>query len=308
MRSSVSSRGSFCCSSRRRGSSCWRRRRFSPCSRSAAGVARAQRARWWAPPSWWSRPYSSCGSRRCWRASGSSCRSRATTSATRATSWALAIACLVVTGGMVVVAIRLRDRLLLAVAVTQAALVASMLHNTEPHHVAVNSFPLVVFVPLAAAAPRGTAPRGATTRKAVGGRDDGDRRRRVRAVRGRDAAPAGRCSSRARCTSTSSGAPRATSFPSRAWRRPTRSTPGRSCPGCTTRSASRIRSSSSETVVCNGGLPAAPARAARRRSGPRSRSSHYDMVRHLGYDENNPVDALFPRAATSPAARMNTRG
>jgi len=64
-------------------------------------------------------------------------------------SRALAVACVLAVAVMGAIAIRLRDRLLIAVAVVQAALVASMLHNTEAHHVAVNSFPLAVFVPLA---------------------------------------------------------------------------------------------------------------------------------------------------------------
>lgn len=59
----------------------------------------------------------------------------------------LAVACVLIAAAMAVIAIRLRDRLVIAVAVFQAALVASMLHNTEAHHVAVNSFPLMVFVP-----------------------------------------------------------------------------------------------------------------------------------------------------------------
>ena len=61
----------------------------------------------------------------------------------------LAIACLVATGAMAVVAIRLRDRRLGAIVATQAALVASVLYNVEVSHVAINCFPLAVFVPLA---------------------------------------------------------------------------------------------------------------------------------------------------------------
>ena len=61
----------------------------------------------------------------------------------------LAIASLLIAGAMAVLALRLRDRALVAIAVVQAALVASMLHNMEAHHVAVNSFPAMVFVPLA---------------------------------------------------------------------------------------------------------------------------------------------------------------
>ena len=64
-------------------------------------------------------------------------------------SRSLAVACGLIAVAMAVSALRLRDRLLAAIAVVQGTLVASMLHNTELHHVAVNSFPLMVFVPLA---------------------------------------------------------------------------------------------------------------------------------------------------------------
>jgi dolichyl-phosphate-mannose-protein mannosyltransferase len=64
-------------------------------------------------------------------------------------SRSLAVACVVVVGVVAAIAIRMRDRRLIAVAVTQVALLASTLHNVEAHHVAVNSFPLMVFVPLA---------------------------------------------------------------------------------------------------------------------------------------------------------------
>ena len=43
---------------------------------------------------------------------------------------------MIVAGGMAAIAARLRDRLLLAVAVIQAALVASLLYNADVHHVA----------------------------------------------------------------------------------------------------------------------------------------------------------------------------
>jgi hypothetical protein len=61
----------------------------------------------------------------------------------------LAVGSLLVVAVMAAIAIRLRDRLLIAATVVQAALVASMLHNMDAHHAAVNSFPLAVFVPLA---------------------------------------------------------------------------------------------------------------------------------------------------------------
>ena len=61
----------------------------------------------------------------------------------------LAIGCLVATGALAAIAIRLRDRLLGAIVAIQAALVASVLYNVEVSHVAINCFPLVLFVPLA---------------------------------------------------------------------------------------------------------------------------------------------------------------
>ena len=61
----------------------------------------------------------------------------------------LAIACLLIAGAMAAIALRLRDRRLLAIAVVQGALVVSGLNNTDAHHAGVNSFPLIVFVPLA---------------------------------------------------------------------------------------------------------------------------------------------------------------
>jgi hypothetical protein len=61
----------------------------------------------------------------------------------------LAAACLLIAAVMAAIARRLRDRLLLAIAVVQGALIASGVNNTDTHHVALNSFPLIVFVPLA---------------------------------------------------------------------------------------------------------------------------------------------------------------
>jgi len=61
----------------------------------------------------------------------------------------LAVACLLIAAAMAAIALRLRDRRLLAIAVVQGALVVSALNNTDAHHVGVNSFPLIVFVPLA---------------------------------------------------------------------------------------------------------------------------------------------------------------
>ena len=55
------------------------------------------------------------------------------------------VAAIAVVVGMSWVAIRLRDRALKALAVTQAALFVGMSHNMELSHFAINSFPLVVF-------------------------------------------------------------------------------------------------------------------------------------------------------------------
>ena len=163
------------------------------------------------------------------------------------------------------------------------------------HHVAMNCFPLLVFVPLA------LQRHAARARPAPARRRHPRSCRRPRRWRSSSARsccsrsrrrPAGRVSSRARCTSTSSGARRATSFPSRAWPPPTRSTPGRSCPGCTTRSASRIRSSSRRRSCAT---PPASGACARRstRSGPRSRSSPTRWSATSATTQNNPVDDYF---------------
>jgi hypothetical protein len=61
----------------------------------------------------------------------------------------LAIACLVVTAAITAIALRLRDRQLIAIAIFQAALIGSVLYNVDVPHVGINAFPLVVFVPLA---------------------------------------------------------------------------------------------------------------------------------------------------------------
>jgi len=61
----------------------------------------------------------------------------------------LAIACVAVTAAITAIAFRLRDRQLIAVAVFQGALIGSALYNVDVPHVGINSFPLVVFVPLA---------------------------------------------------------------------------------------------------------------------------------------------------------------
>ncbi len=60
-------------------------------------------------------------------------------------STGIAVASLALTCGMGWMAMRRGDRLLQALAVTQGALVASMTHNMELHHLAINIFPAVIF-------------------------------------------------------------------------------------------------------------------------------------------------------------------
>jgi hypothetical protein len=64
-------------------------------------------------------------------------------------SGALAVGCALASVAVLLMAARLRDRLLVAIAVFQAALIASAFYNIDLAHVAINSFPLAVFVPLA---------------------------------------------------------------------------------------------------------------------------------------------------------------
>jgi hypothetical protein len=61
-------------------------------------------------------------------------------------SRALAVVLVLATGAMGWVAARSRDRALQALAVVQAALTASTLHNVELNHVAINTFPFVVLI------------------------------------------------------------------------------------------------------------------------------------------------------------------
>lgn len=60
-------------------------------------------------------------------------------------SGAIALCALALTGSMAWIAWRRRDRVLQALAVTQAALVACMSHNLELGHLAINCFPAIVF-------------------------------------------------------------------------------------------------------------------------------------------------------------------
>ena len=60
-------------------------------------------------------------------------------------STGIAVASLALVCGMGWTAMRRGDRLLQALAVTQAALIASMTHNMELHHLAINVFPAIIF-------------------------------------------------------------------------------------------------------------------------------------------------------------------
>ncbi len=59
------------------------------------------------------------------------------------------VAALLVLGGMGAISVCFRDRLLTALTVVQAALFASMSHNMESAHFAINAFPVLVFVSVA---------------------------------------------------------------------------------------------------------------------------------------------------------------
>jgi hypothetical protein len=63
-----------------------------------------------------------------------------------AASGVIAVTSVAITCGMAWVAMRRGDRRLKALAVTQAALLACMSHNMEIHHLAINSFPTIIFV------------------------------------------------------------------------------------------------------------------------------------------------------------------
>ncbi len=67
---------------------------------------------------------------------------------TGASRGALAL-CAALAGGMGLYAARSRDRTLALLAVVQAALFASIAHNLELHHVAINAFPAVLFAAVA---------------------------------------------------------------------------------------------------------------------------------------------------------------
>ena len=205
----------------------------------------------------------------------------------------LAIGCVLVAGALAAIAIRLRDRLLIGVAVVQAALVASMLHNMELHHVAVNSFPLMVFVPLALQRARAGRPAP-------------------------DAAAAGKSPPAiammafivalfAVLMATPAGRPmwhQSTLYFDFVRRVPRNIFPqprvaaaraiyaGPFMPGLYFALGKKNPYFVSETVVCDGDCQRrllAQIEAIK----PEIAFVHYEMVRHLGYDEHNPVDAYF---------------
>jgi len=207
----------------------------------------------------------------------------------------LAVACLLVAGGMAAIAIRLRDRPLLAVAVIQAALVASFLYNVDGHHVAINCFPLLVFVPLAA------------------------QRYAVRARPAPDAAPAPeKLSAAATMTivvaafalfaiATPAGrslfkqstldvdfirrAPR-NIFPQPRVAAARAIYAGPFMPGLYHALGKPNPFFVAETIVCNAACQRR-LRAQLDQVRPEIAFLAYDMVRHLGYDQNNPVDGYF---------------
>jgi len=208
----------------------------------------------------------------------------------------LAVACLLVAAAMAVIALRLRDRLLIATAVVQGALVASVMHNAELHHVAVNVFPLMVFVPLAlqhraARKPAGGPPPGAASAKPPPA----------------TVMLAMVVAMFAALMATPAGRP--------LWKQSTlyfdfvRRVPRNLFPQPRVAAAHAIYAGPfmpglyfalgkknpyfvSETVVCDDGCRRrllAELEAIR----PELAFLDYEMIRHLNYDENNPVDAYF---------------
>jgi hypothetical protein len=208
-------------------------------------------------------------------------------------SRALAVGSVVVVLAMAAIAIRLRDRLLITVAVVQGALVASMLHNMEAHHAAVNSFPLVVFVPLALqqfAARRqmpGAAPPpekfSATVTMAIV----------VAAFGAFLVTPVGRPFFRASTLYVDFiRHPSRNLFPQPQVAAARGIYAGPFMPGLYFNLGKKNPYFVSETVVCNDDC--------RHRLiaqldvvKPELAFLDYELVRHLGYDENNPIDAYF---------------
>jgi hypothetical protein len=205
----------------------------------------------------------------------------------------LAIACVLVAGGLVAIALRLRDRLLIAIAVFQAVLVASFLYNVDAHHAAINSFPLLVFVPLAL----------------------------QRWVERRAAAPAARpekfsatvimaivVAMFALVLATPAGRPlfkQSTLYLDFIRRQPRNLFPqprvaaaqaiyaGPFMPGLYFALGKKNPFFVSEMTVCNDQACQLRLLAEIREVKPEIAFLNYDMIRHLGMDPNNPVDAYF---------------
>jgi hypothetical protein len=207
-------------------------------------------------------------------------------------SHALVIACGLIVVGMGAIAARLRDRALFAVAVVQAALVGGMLHNTDLHHVGVNAFPLVVFVPLALqrraagkpapAAPAKAPPSASIVMAIVVG---------MFAIL--MATPAGRPMWHASTLYVDFvRRPPRNIFPQPRVAAAPAIYAGPFLPGLYFGLGKKNPYFVSETVVCN--------RDCRRRLleqieaiRPEIAFLDYDLVRHLSYDANNPVDDYF---------------
>jgi hypothetical protein len=204
----------------------------------------------------------------------------------------LMIACGLIVAGMATLAVRLRDRSLLAVVVVQAALVGGMLHNTDVHHVAVNAFPLIVFVPLAlqrlraarapAAAAPGKAPPAAAVMAAV-----------VAMFAILMATPAGRPLFHQSTLDVDfiRRAPRNV-FPQPRVAAARAIYAGPFLPGFYFALGKKNPYFVSETVVCNG-VCRDRLLAQLEAIKPEIAFLAYDMIAHLGYDANNPVDAYF---------------
>lgn len=213
----------------------------------------------------------------------------------------LAIACVVIVAGMATIAVRARDRLLMAVVVVQAALVGGLLHNAEALHVAVNSFPLIVFVPL-------MIERRAARARAPGAPAKAPPAALIMAfVAGifviLMVTPAGRPIWHASTLYVDFiRRPSRNIFPQARVAAAPAIYAGPFMPGLYYQLGKKNPYFVSETVVCNDDC--------RRRLltqleaiRPEIAFLDYDMVRHLHYDENNPVDAHFrDRYVTCPNA------
>ena len=204
----------------------------------------------------------------------------------------LAVTCSLVVLGMAAIALYFRDRLLVAIAVVQAALLASTLHNIEVRHVAINSFPLLVFVPLAF------------------------RRYVARAPRSAGPAPSEKLSSATAmavslmfglAVAAPSGRPRFEEstlyvdfirrvsrniFPSARVAAAHAIYAGPFMPGLYFALGKRNPFFVSETVVCDA-VCQQHLLAQVTDVGPEIAVLDYEMVRHLGYDDDNPVDRYF---------------